>query len=811
MDYYSEVFVDSEPFKSILKHPLNCIDFNKIESIPLSARLHSIINLHDSEDFEENEEILDRINGFHNITLVAIKQAFSVFPRRYAEHKTDGRQAGVGKELEVSETMVNSNLDKVSHLLPFLLDYQSSVLMLLNMQLILGLADSSLIKAAIECAGLVLKTNCEKIQSIEKSSLLCFFKYCRRKSSVKNSFQKLITQSLNLLETLAVVRHHYQMISLLKLWVISEKTKSSQSEEVQTIVNEIFSIFSLSAKGPKGADSITLTSMNKTFVSIIDNIFPEENSPKKEMVPSEDSGFMGESSDEKKKLRTELKSILNQRMPVDLILIENLFIGTAQNDSHNFKPSYNVRQDSDSIQETSFLTDFTKRVCSMVMSTLDQHQQVYSLLTKLVVFQGPSQRKIYRLLNFEPSPTKEHFEEEEKESVPESEKDLNIRVASSPTSLPKLETEATDYRMISIHYIEKLFTNLKRRKAIGDPSDPGSRLQIEQASAEVLRAVTALTAYLQDSYNLKLQLNKTQNLMRNLGFGRLILAISKEGENKELLASCLKFFHYFSYMNAANLSSLEPYFSNILRLTLDLGFGEMMIASLINNLEDPQAASSRLKWIFNMVMSEMGHEGVADYLHIGREKHALATSKIAITASRLGHLVTYLKILSYSAVDSYVKPKKDHQGLLLSLLINNPEIARIYESQFFFSARKFMQSKPGSLMTEADLKFLEFYFEALSLIADLGRYHPESKEQARRIVERAILQEYLFSKNQFFLLKREVLKLYHYVGQIYQIFLEKETQIDSELLKQLLRDLVCPDLSKSSRYLYALVAHGALL
>jgi hypothetical protein len=560
LDYYTEVFVDSEPFRSILKHPMTCIDHSKLDQIPVTARIYSMINIHDSEEPDENEEILDRINGFHNLTLIAIKQAFSWFPRRYAEHKTDGRQAGVGKELEINEITMTTNLDQSCNVLSFLLDYQTSVLMLIKMQVILGLADSSLIKSAIECTGLVLKIDHEKIPNIEKSSILFFFKYCRRKPSLKQSFQKLIAQSLDLLQTLIAIRRHYQVISFLKLWSISEKLEKIDDSTWTEMIIEVFSIFSLTAENKNDQKLLNLNSMNKNFVQIVEDIFPEESGTRKASIVSGDLSFEVNPTDEIKRFRKDLKGILHQRMPVDLILVENLFKDQASNENVNYQPTYNARQDANFIQEKAFQIDFKMRICNTIMSNLDQALQVFHILNMIVIFQGLYQKKIYRTLTFDTHSKHELINDKLNESVPLSEKDINSPSpeTSPPEPIAAIETEPQN--QISIHYLEKELLNLKRKRAILDPKDPGARLQIDQAQDEVQKIIISLADYLQESYKLKLQFTKTQNLMRNLGFGSVVISIIEDQNNHSLIPMCLKFLHYFSYMNTQESGSSSTSF-----------------------------------------------------------------------------------------------------------------------------------------------------------------------------------------------------------------------------------------------------------
>lgn len=747
---------------------MNCIDFSKLSHIPLTGRIYSMIRAHDTEDLEENDQILDQINNFHNITLLAIRQAFSLFPRKYAENKTDGRQANVGKVPEVNETIINANLELYCPVLPFLLDYQASVLMLLNMQLKMGLADSSLIKAAMECAGLVLKADLEKVHDIDKSSILCFFKYCRKKTTLRQSFQKLLTVSLNLLQTLLVVRRHYQITALLKLWAITEDIGMLEPSLMQETVSEIFSIFGLSSQTFKNSRPLSLALMNKNFVRIVEEILPEENQIRKSSMPSQDLSFHINGIEAITELRRDIKQITYQRMPVDLILIENLFRESSSKEFQFYQPTYSVKQDSDYIRDQAFQASFAKRICNTVMANLDQRQQAFQLLTRLVIFQGSVQRRIYRVLNYEASNVHLHvLEDEDNESVPGSDRDAMDSPQLVPRKPQSKFNTASPYlqKNISIHYLEKVLLNLKRKSAIVDPKDLGYRLKVGQAKEELLRTVTALTEYLQESYNLKLQFTKTQNLMRNLGFGRVMISILSDSGSSSLISACMNYLHYFSYLNRANLAELAPHLELLLGYALDHSEGVRLVVNLIKAADDQQTTTGHLKNIFYKVVAHVSSEGVADYVNLGGDKPKSA-SKPHKSAKKMDHLITFMKILSRCSVDSYGKPQKDNQVALLGLLINSPELARIYESQFFFSVRKFIQKKLTGELTDSDNKFMDFYLAALSLIADLGRMHTESKEQAKRICEAHILLEYLLSKKPFFLLKREILKLYHYVSII---------------------------------------------
>lgn len=766
LDYYTEVFVDSDPFRSILQHPINCIDSNKIDQMVLNLRLYSLISFHDSEELEETDENLDRINGFHSLTLVSVRQAFCMFPRRYAEHKTDGRQAGVGKEMEISETSMTSNLDLAANSLAFLLEYQASVLSLLSMQIKLGLADSTLIKMAIECAGLVLKVEHEKIQNIDKNSILFFFKYCRRKIWLKQAYQKLLTKSLELLESLLAIRRQYQVITLLKLWRMSDKSSFFNQTTWKEVISDVFSIFSLSAETKKDEKPLTLSQMNKSFSTIVQDIFPEENLARKASMGSDDLSFEVDPIDEIKGFRKELKAILFQRMPLDLILVENLFKSQASSENQFYQVSYNARQDSNFIQERAFQEEFVKRVCNIIITNLDQASNIFQILNSLVVFEGSIQRKIYRSLAVEernkPNPTNEKLNE----SVPLSDKEGVQPDTEEPLQNPKQETEKPPEDQISIFTLKKALLNLKRKRATGDPNDPGSRLQVDHSQEEVIKILNALVNYLQEAYNIKLQFTNAQNLMRNLGFGGTVLSIIEDPNNTPLVSLCLKYFHYFCYMNNKNLATLVPHLTLFIDYSLQHPSTASLVSSLINSIEDRQLVEHHLKYVFNRVVALISSEGVADYIHIGRDSAEKPQKQTSATTKKFRQLVIYLRILSCCTLDDQGKPQRDHQHILLSQLINSPEIARIYESQFFFSVRKLIQLKQQKPFTESDYQFVEFYLTSLSLIADLGRYHMESKEQARRICELHILQEYLVSKKQIFLLKKEILKLYHYVRRL---------------------------------------------
>jgi hypothetical protein len=810
LDYYAEAFVDSEPFRSIKKYPLNCVDFNKIDALQINDRICAMMAVHDSEEQAMTDELQERLTAIDTLTMVAVRQAFSWFPRRYAEHKTDGRQAGVGREVELSENTKIANLDLSLPVLAFLLDFQASVLRLLRLLIELGIANAAIFKTALECAGLVLKTDLDKVANVEKSSILLFFKYCRSKPVLSQAFQRLLGDSLDLLQTLLEVRRHYQVVAFLKLWAITERAGRVEVASWPEMLSEVLNVFSLSAQVPKDQKPLCLSTMNKTFAQIVENTFPENGGTRKGSSFSEDLSFEVDIVNEFLRVKRELRLIQYQRMPVDLILVENMFRDQPQYEFLNYQPTYFVKQDANFIQEKAFNEDFSRRVCSIIMSNLDQSHVLFEALSQLVIFQGSIQRKIYLQLNSSPNQRAELKKDDLDESVPLSEKDLNSQI-----EVPAPQENASDSGTVappslSFQFLEKELFNLKKKRAVGDPRDPGARLQIDQALAEVLRILLALGDYLLESYNTKLQFTKTQNLMRNLGFSRLVIEVLGDRRNSQLVPACLRYLHYFTYLNTKNLALLTEHMDLLLGQVLQHPSEMSLVANLVNSLEDRQLRENQLRSIFNKVITIVATEGFVDYVHQERDTSTKDIRQIKAKAKSLDNLVIYLKILALSASDDTGKPRKETQQFLLGLLINSPELGRLYESQFFFSLRKLIQSRQQQPLTPLDLKFIQFYLAALSFIADLGRHHFETKEQARRIVELHILQEYLASKKQVFVLKSEILKLYHYVAFANQIFLEKEHTIDLAILKLLLRDIVCPDLAKSSKYMFALIRHGKL-
>jgi hypothetical protein len=752
VDYYREVFVDIAPFTRFSSRNLSCFDFEMLGNMNLNERLYIMLTRHFGwQDESELSDRLVQISKFHNNSLIAIAQAFSWFPRKLAENRIQGRQTDVGKETLINEQQIMANLSESSRSVDYVLEYQTSVLRLLEMQLDLGLANSELIKATLECIGLVLKTNLNEISGISKSSILCFFKHCRSRTIHRKAHNKLVQQALSLVNTCNTIRKQYQVCSLLKLWAVSEKTGESKSKEWRIALEEIFCIMNFTSVKA----SLTLSNISKHFLSIIEEVFAEKSEEMHNI--SRDSSIVGSDSNANvESVRKEVAVLTSQSLPIDIILLENLFKSREEvfknGQKWSFSATSKVEQDIEYLQELAFDSDIYTQITQTAMAYVNQKFEIIESIKKINIICGREQKRIYRILNHGTSlDVERELFPREASGVLEPQEQFSPGLDKSDVAFQfRQNTDAN----ISYQSLKKAIGDLKRIEADADLKDPATKYKQTEALNWLDKLIRDLAGFLEFHKNTKVYFTITQDLMRSLGYQELILKVLEMPLSFDIHATCIRFLFDFSYMNITNSSVLLPHFENLMNC-ISAPLGVKLLSAVISGVETQATMSTILQGIINRILTLINADNVSAFLTSGlNTKERSQTS-----AKNFGCLTSYFELLSNLTVGDFKQPLLRNQSTILSIIINNQTVSRLYESQMFNQVRKTINTDKSSLLAP----FYRFYFAVVSLLADLGIGHPECKEQASRVLEQQLLLDYIASKSSVYPFKIVVLKVYHYV------------------------------------------------
>lgn len=751
VDHYAEVFINTSPFKSLKLANLTCFDYSMLIQIPLNERLHIMMASHYGWQREKDlDDTIELIDSFHMHTLVAISQAFSWLPHKLAQRRMQGRQTDVGKELVLNEEQMMANLDHADRSVEFVLEFQISVLKLIQRQLDLGIANPELIKKAIECIGLVLKVIFDGIPDISKSSILCFFKFCRSQPAVRQIHSKLIQAAISLMKTVNSVRQQYQICAMLKLWAVMQKSDGEAKEAWPDIVRKICAIFSLASS----SITVGLSSLNKSIDKIINEVFPDQVNGGVAITDekNEPSNYLNGIEE----LERELKQLNLQKIPVDIILLENLF---KQNETilqakkHKaYCASGSVRHDIGYLREVAFAEDFYRDITQSFIAYINQREDIIQAMKKVIVIHGSEQNVIYRRLSFgkDGLEVRKTIIDESPKAFNRDDSEYHHMERSDTTHIPGRDPQID----ISVGALKIAINAIKLLDTESATNDPNLPFRIDEGKSWLGLTVNGLADFLDYQKKTKLQFTVTQDLMRNIGYHEVIVEILSMQMSQDIVNTCIKYLYDFAHLNTKNRLALLRFLDLLLNF-INTPMAVNLISSIITGVGTGTKLEVIFQGIINRILTLLNSDRISAYLHIGRpgKQKPQPAIKDFIT------LTAYLTLISSLATDDSMRPVIDNQTLLLSIIVNNHAISRLYESQLFNNTKK------AILTQKSDdwIAFFRFYTAVLSLISDLGQGSQECREQARRVVEKQMLLEYINSKYSVFPLKLVVLKAFDYV------------------------------------------------
>jgi hypothetical protein len=835
LEFYTLVFLDSAPFEMVATRPFTCYGFERLE---LNVRIHAMLKKNvgagnKNQDDNDGDKITDIVNGFHNNSIVCLNDVFSYLPRKVMEQRDENKDKDGEIEGRPDEVRIINNLESSILEIPYILEFQAKALNLLKVQIDFGLANDTLIKRSIEVAGVVLKQPIDKnSHSARNMSALQFFTFCAKKKTLQQAYHQLVESALSLLESVSNVRKHYQACAFLKLWeIFSSQDFTMTTSQIIQAVQGILNIYSFSIE-PGSLDKLTLSNLNQNINDIVNRVLNEYEGQQDDKLHmrSIDPHFK-EDHDEPNNpafsksvevLNSDVKTICYQRVPVDLILLEAMFATTkrVKQETSVLKKhqTYSIKQDIELLSINFFEERLQKALIEIPMNYFNQRLSLFKHLLQLEFYKGPEEKKIYKMLTIPITDLNHGYggmsnsqiqpfvhdtskgnlsseRENDPEGFPEKERDRFEKVGHKNVS------HGPD---ISIVTFSKEVNEMLKLEEMGKCVNATQKARLEELVQSLASLLETAHNILCTNHQQKVYYRKMQNLMRNLGYHTLSLTLfqlKKDQGNASLSQACCKFLLSFINFNKQNQSLLvEKY--DILFQAIPRGIdNSVLLSKLLHSMTVQSTINSSIEEIFRSLKRVLTSDSVSDFLNLQKTLATKSGFSVSKKVSRgLMMIVAYKDILQGLLVDEYGKHKRENQAYILASLINSPDIAKLYETNFLDLVRKVIQSRSSfnTGISEEDYNFFKFYAGMIAFVAELSKGCNECTEQARRISDSHTLLEYLLFKPSFYLLKREILRWYHFV------YFEPQTQgtdgMKMSELRVLLKDLVFNDLKQFSVY-----------
>ena len=812
VEFYSLVFVDTEPFESVIEKPFRCFNFDRLKDLSLNERVFIMMSSHSHRaEGLEDAEVLDKINGFHNFTIGCLKDSFSWLPRKVMQSQSEDKPPEINKEIGVNEGEIASNLESCLSEVIHILELQTNVIKLLQYQVNFGLANITLLKWALEISGIVLKLPQDKgIASAKQPSLLHFYSFCSAKKATIRPYQQLVESVLELLTAVGKIRKHYQACAFLKLWHnnISDISQTGMLEAIHTI----FNIYCLSPQPTH--IGITLSNLNVHIHEIINQVLPDDmggdNESKSRVLVSMHS--LSEIKEERPKLAisgsplddfiADIQPLCRQRIPIDVILLELMFSHTKQVKQEvsiiKKHQAYNLKADLETLSVAFFEEKLQQSLIDLPMHFFNQRLAFFKYLLKIELYKGPEERKVYRMLTLPPeqslalSLVHQMGSHDHSQSHPQTDRDESREIIK-PLGKASMAN-------ISILTFTSQVNEVLQLESMGPCLDSIQKARLQELVTSLTSFLNTASRILVIKHEQKVQFRKMQNLMRNLGYHTLVLSLFPLEHGYALSEACNGFLLQFVLFNKQNQNLMLQHYDLLLKGIARGIDTSPLLVRVVHSITVQSRLNKCIEELFRAIRRVLSSEAVSSFLNLQNTLNSKTGFDITKKVARSIYMILAYKDTLLGLIrDEYGKQKREYQTLALANLINSPEIARLYEPQFFDLTRKVIQSRNGFLqgLSEDEYSFFLFYTDMIAFIAELSKGFRECTEQARRISDMNFLQECILSRQTYYLLKRELLRWYHLV------YFEPESQsggIRTSLIKLLLKDVIIHDIDQFSQF-----------
>jgi len=782
LNYFQAVFVGQSELTRISLNPYRCFPQQKLHNLDLSERIYFMMQNKDTnEPPSENEDLrlhLSGVNEIHNLSLRIIKEVLCDIPDRLVFPNQTLEQSQKGDSRSASLDSLIKSLDSSKKEVLELLSLQTSLFNFLGEQIDLGIAEHSLIKSGLEAAAIIIKSEIHLDQEAtpEQLSLLVLLYYCSQRKETSSKYFLLIESALNLIKVVGKCRLHYQVCAFLKLISMDPALEKSEREikpPKDQLINDLLCIYPLSSSDPSiSSKRLRFGHLNQHIIKLVKAkslSFQSHDESKREV--SEDMSVSIDNNklkqEEEKQHSEEVKvvvpkNLLEQKMPIDMILAESIFSEkdrTRQNHTALIRSgSINLKEGLESLQNSFLKREIEIKTLRLLVSYFHQRVTLGNYLADIELYHGEEEEQIFHKLSTNP-----------KARVTTSNlQNLNETFTKDNPNMQEIETED-----LSAPNLMKLISELLNP----DFSQISDIILTQSPKVENLMGFfEQVESKLSNQLSLSKQFfRKTQNLMRNLDYHTRTISLLDPHRSlikrNELFQKCMSFLRLFSLYNPQNQMLLAQKLNLFLALvTIDLDVSELTSAVLQSSKTQVHALRF-INDVFNFIRRTLnsGHGGSYLYLQktlnrIDNGDKSLKDQQLLISKD-LERLTLYMKILSGLILDEIGRPRSELQIRILDSIINSPDITRIYEPVFFSQVIKLIQKRnTGNPQTtpKEDIEFYKLYSNCLSLIGELSRVQKDGVRIANRISDLPFLREALNSKNTPLLFKKQLLKWFEY-------------------------------------------------
>lgn len=611
-----------------------------------------------------------------------------------------------------------------------ILKFQVNTVKFLKEAIDFGYADVSLVKRTIDMMGLILFTETDQFGSNYKSAFFDFISRVRQSKDLYPLYKTLIKEAIQCLHVISKVRQNLQIFILLKFY----PKMGSFEKEIGKLIHEIFEVFSLSLTNIESSSQSQVTLENyHTFIT--DSRAFEISSPPLSLGEANSGMFSIEV------IRSELKTLRGITYPIDMILLSLIFKGKSSS------------MESDNLSNTDDKTDLDVEYIGGLLNILDMDQEIKDSMLEVVLgFFSQRQEILSKLLGVE---LIHGMEEKSIYSFINDHKQRGKEKETNPINIMNL-TE-----MVSI-----LLRIDPRYHSLDTTEDRKLKELYEEQIRGVDTSLRLLISDMKTKYNEKMNLKKTQNILRNKEYHvqvfRLFSIIYNPDVHRNLFETAIEFLYYFSLYNSLNKKLLFPKLTTLIGLISHGIKTTKLISSVGQALGKYKDLSDLIENIFKRINHLISTHEMNLVLNL---RTALKNTKFLIFTNelflKLDILTEYKKVLSALTINEKGHKRLEIQRKIIFCLINNKDLVKIYEFKYYNELK--------SLMTNARFNKGEvmhlylFYVAYLTLLAELSWDFKMGIDQAKRLITKEQILDLLTSNSTPFFFKKHFLKCFHYV------------------------------------------------
>jgi hypothetical protein len=670
------------------------------------------------------------------------------------------------------QTDKKSELEKTSFKVLQIIELQIQTLDFLEDAIDLGLARPHMVNAALDLAGLILKSFNQKADSLLGD--VPFFKFFNFAKKHKNTFRRyieLILKAISVFYTVLNVRDYSQIFALLKLTMTN--TVLLKTEEVIEYIKKTFSLMNISNDESR-EEQANLGNLDSTIRNNFSQFF---ESKFQERLLSEES--LDLSIDNRRKFKQEfaeednlveatplkmedltvcLSSLLERSFPVDLILLELLFETSLEElNKKKFDQKLEImssKMDSEDVSAAQLHQSVSNSLLKLYLRFSQQRNDIWQKISDLEIICEDEEVMLFKGLKFE---------------------EENWHINPLNTDLVKLTKASAreNYKGFALPRLRKLISELlvQYTEGRGQTTVENQRKNAESAIEAVADITHQISQFLKIKQEKVVMFRKTQNLMRLLGFigefTQLIKLPPISPNINRMFQEVVNCLEYLCWYNSPNQKALLPFFEHLLNLVAYQVDSSSIIAHIILSIKVQKERNQKLEKVLDKISIVVNSEQMLSFLNF---KSVIRNHEIFSVSADLQMyftaMINYQKIFRKLLSEENQNRRQDIQIKILSFLIETKRIIQILDPVFYDQVKKILKivRESGAKCDDGQMAFVSFYSSYLSLIGELAFDHPDCIETLSRVVSKPFLREVVLSSHTDFSFKKQWLKMYHFVS-----------------------------------------------